>query len=675
MAALIFTMPFVSVYAQVELPDIHQITKVEVYRHVIEENDSLYLINYDLEYGTLPGERIDDTYLFRLVDPGTGILGSTTAYGFFDDGYSQGIASIYFSAEDAPTWNGAYTMYFDGNPSLHWFGETATTAMEGAVADDGGAQTDETVAANSAAANDMTLLPLAPAVNDAYYFGSNRMFTILTLNIGTAGTPAYNPGVAGWLGAWEYYDGDSWETVSTIVDGTVGFTTAVGNHDVTYDLPDNWNATNVNGINAYWLRYRITEFNTLLAQPLGTQSWTNTVDPPTVNTASFSWFDEGSVSAAQERLTTRLRTIATILENEWGGAPSYDLIEETASGKVFTVLGEEYFTNCIINLRLMCASLFYQQMSAVEYEHDILVTERLSTGADDVEWIYNLVWGGQTFIPREQYDINGVNICVNRKGLPGTITASVRETAGGLPTGADLAVGTYDGDTIRSAEEIAPGVAVYPAYLISSTGGVGSYLIGTGAGGVPLLGGSGITGQIGEWISIPFTTDYTLNAGTSYAIVVRAATGDMNNRLNWLEDNDNGYANGQKCLSPDSGVTWGGYPLDDMLFEIMARGGMTPRSDRVEGRLEGTIFDLSNWAANWGTSTMWISTLMWIGMIFVLCWAVALATNSWDCTMLIIAICTAYGWRSGFVDSVFMAIMLAILALGIVYAMFWKKSY
>jgi len=45
----------------------------------------------------------------------------------------------------------------------------------GAIADDGGVQTDETVPANNDTASDMTLLPVVPAVDDAYYFGQYRL--------------------------------------------------------------------------------------------------------------------------------------------------------------------------------------------------------------------------------------------------------------------------------------------------------------------------------------------------------------------------------------------------------------------------------------------------------------------------------------------------------------------
>jgi len=463
----------------IALPTEHQILQVEAYRSVLELEDTLYLINYNLEYGASPTEPISDTYLFCLRVTATGaLLGATTAYGYFDGGYDRGIATIYFNAADAPAWNGAYTLYFDGNPALEW-------------------------------------------------------------------------------GA-----GD---------------------------------------------------------------------DPPSTSSTSIDWFDEGSVADAQTRLTTRLRTIATLLETDWG--PPTDLIEDSAGGKVLTATGEEYFTNSIINLRSMCPNLFYQQMTAVEFEHDILVADRLSAGEDGTVNVWGNNWVAQTFIPSERYDITGVNILVSRTGNPGNLTVSLRATAAGAPSGGDLTSGFVDGDAVTTDSD-------------------------------------------GEWVAIAFTDDYTLTAATSYAICVRSAGVNANNRINWFVDTGNGYANGSEYTNAAAGVgAWNVVAANDMLFEILARGGMTPRAGRIEGRLYGTIFDISQWAANWGISTMWLNTVLWVAMMFVLCWAMALAANSWDATMLLIAGCTAIGWRAGFVDTIFMALLMAVMAIGVIYAAFWKKSY
>lgn len=144
-----------------------------------------------------------------------------------------------------------------------------TWEMEGAVAydaDDATPYDDETNAANEATANDMTLLPAVPAVNDAYYFGGHVRFPKLTLKIGT-------PGVGTWTITWEYWDGAAWTALPGVTDGTNGFRAAAGNHDVTWDMPINWEETEVMGITALWIRARVSAYTGITTQPKGTQSW------------------------------------------------------------------------------------------------------------------------------------------------------------------------------------------------------------------------------------------------------------------------------------------------------------------------------------------------------------------------------------------------------------------
>lgn len=157
-----------------------------------------------------------------------------------------------------------------------WFADqriTTTLAahvMQGAVADDGGVQTDETTEANSAAANDMTLLPASPALNDAYYLGGLHRFNEARLNVGTAGVKA--PG--DWTLAYEYSQGGgNWGTLTGVTDGTSEFTVA-GTSNITFTVPGDWARDAVAGVTAYWIRLRVTAATLPIGtQPLGTQSW------------------------------------------------------------------------------------------------------------------------------------------------------------------------------------------------------------------------------------------------------------------------------------------------------------------------------------------------------------------------------------------------------------------
>jgi len=161
----------------------------------------------------------------------------------------------------------------------------ADSDVTGAVVDDGGVQTDETVAATNATANDMTLLqpPAAPpVVNDAYYFAGDTIFSGIRLNIGTAGA-------GDWTITWEYWDGLAWSALAGVTDGTTHFRAAAGSHEVTFTVPSNWALTNVAGIlNKFWIRARLSAFNNMATQPLGTQAWTINEWQSATNLRSFN---------------------------------------------------------------------------------------------------------------------------------------------------------------------------------------------------------------------------------------------------------------------------------------------------------------------------------------------------------------------------------------------------
>jgi hypothetical protein len=134
----------------------------------------------------------------------------------------------------------------------------------GTVADDGGLQTDETTAARDATTNDMTLLPAAPVVNDAYYIGFARTFNRVWLNIGQAG-------VGNWALTEEYWNG-AWVSLPDVVDKSNQFM-ASGLRSTTFTLPGDWAQTTILGMNLYWMRYRLSSFVNMSTQPKGTQAW------------------------------------------------------------------------------------------------------------------------------------------------------------------------------------------------------------------------------------------------------------------------------------------------------------------------------------------------------------------------------------------------------------------
>jgi hypothetical protein len=106
-----------------------------------------------------------------------------------------------------------------------------------AIADDGGAFTDETDEANNATTNDMTLMPASPVVGDAYIFGHHEQFGQLKLDITTLGT--------GGTITWEYWNG-AWTALSGVTDGTNSFANS-GINIVSWTIPGDWATSTING--------------------------------------------------------------------------------------------------------------------------------------------------------------------------------------------------------------------------------------------------------------------------------------------------------------------------------------------------------------------------------------------------------------------------------------------
>jgi hypothetical protein len=139
-------------------------------------------------------------------------------------------------------------------------------AVGGAVLDDGGVQADYTAEINSPAANDVPLLPVAPlVVNDAFYSGLSQPWDQLWLNIGV-------PGDGNWLLVEEYWNGTAWGALTVLKDNTNQFMTS-GKNNVKWTRPGDWALTTIQGINLYWMRFRVMNVVSYTTQPLGTQGW------------------------------------------------------------------------------------------------------------------------------------------------------------------------------------------------------------------------------------------------------------------------------------------------------------------------------------------------------------------------------------------------------------------
>jgi hypothetical protein len=131
----------------------------------------------------------------------------------------------------------------------------------------------------------------------------------------------------------------------------------------------------------------------------------------------------------------------------------------------------------------------------------------------------------QTFTPLASHKITSVWIKAYRVGLPGTITAGIRETVDGFPTNTDLCIGTTPGNTFTTDTD-------------------------------------------GEWREIEIVDGVDLSANVQYAQVAKALDGFVLNYLVWRADSTGpSYDRGMFLTSGDYGETWTKWPISDKMFE------------------------------------------------------------------------------------------------------------
>ncbi|MBA7677892.1 hypothetical protein ES703_86158 [subsurface metagenome] len=112
----------------------------------------------------------------------------------------------------------------------------------------------------------MTLLPTTPEVNDAYYIGAAHTFSYVIWIIGRAG-------IGVWTITWEYWDGDSWEPLTNVVDPTDGFRGTAGPRHLSFTIPGDWAQTVIQAMNLYWIRGRVSAYTSKVTSPLGSRAW------------------------------------------------------------------------------------------------------------------------------------------------------------------------------------------------------------------------------------------------------------------------------------------------------------------------------------------------------------------------------------------------------------------
>lgn len=120
-------------FASYNTPDTTLVEGVRVFRHMLEPDDVLMLVRYDVSWGNTseqPAQSIAQTFEFTYTAGNGTVLGNDTAYPYFNMGYAKGIMAFYWAsnATDKPTWGdlGNVTMAGIGD----WGGPAPTSTYE-----------------------------------------------------------------------------------------------------------------------------------------------------------------------------------------------------------------------------------------------------------------------------------------------------------------------------------------------------------------------------------------------------------------------------------------------------------------------------------------------------------------------------------------------------------------
>ena len=168
------------------------------------------------------------------------------------------------------------------------------------------------------------------------------------------------------------------------------------------------------------------------------------------------------------------------------------------------------------------------------------------TTSDNTTSIYATNWACQTFTTDNltAHTVTSIRVLLQRVGIPYAddnytiypVTVSLRDTAGGQPTGVDLTLGTISGANIDTNP---------------------------------------------TWYQFNLT-EYPLHISTTYAIVVQAASADYNlgRYIKWSMVNAGGFVGGNAEQSNNSGLTWATWTRD-FNFEVYGNGAVVIQNCKV----------------------------------------------------------------------------------------------
>lgn len=142
---------------------------------------------------------------------------------------------------------------------------------------------------------------------------------------------------------------------------------------------------------------------------------------------------------------------------------------------------------------------------------------------NDAQGCYGANWLGSAFTASSSHNVTSTKVRIYRVGSPGNLTLSIRASTGTIPTGSDLATSdAVDGN------------------------GLGTSLP-------------------GAMTAFTFSTPYTLTGSTEYWLILRATSGNISNRVDWVKNTNTGT--GETATSSDSGASWTAFETKVSLYE------------------------------------------------------------------------------------------------------------
>ena len=189
--------------------------------------------------------------------------------------------------------------------------------------------------------------------------------------------------------------------------------------------------------------------------------------------------------------------------------------------------------------------------------------EYYDSGDDGAAGFYSATWKAQTFTTTDSFTITSVKLLVYKIGAPGTVTISIQAVDGSnKPDGSDI-TGLVITDN--------------PSDYTTNTAGL--------------------------WVEYIFPTPAILSATTRYAIVMRTASGDIDNRVMPRADiSSPTYTNGESLTSSDSSSSWTTVSSADILFETWGNPIIPGKPTNPSPTDTASSITLDETPLSWGAS-------------------------------------------------------------------------